>query len=287
MTAAAPQSNDRFAAASTRLSGYMIADKFEKTITATDDADSTALRTARIIARGVRQAAADKKIALDGSQRINPAHLSPHIDNLVNIFNRVALSENYHAWQAERRRALAQSLASDPSFPRLLSGWRKAPGDILLETATTFTKTYQRLYEVPATTVPFRVTWLRAGCGYTGEHRAPAPGKTEHCLAFNVGKDSEFRDPAIGLNALHHENTHATQTALAAAFRHDRIKPDHPLYRDARLLFMLTEETESYILHTPAYHAHPLERDAFDQADDFITDLKAALKIKGVSPLLG
>lgn len=214
-----------------------------------------------------------------GLSRRAAAYYARPVAHLSNLFNRVSFTPAYHAWQNKKRAALIARIAADTSLTAAVTApWRAAGPQDMIARAATISTAHQEIYALPARPPSFRVTWLKAGLGCTARHTPPDRNHPYHELAFNVGHNSSLRDNlSFAFNVVHHENTHLVQWELGESWYNGTMPDDHPLERDARLLFMLMEDHVSYIPGTAAYRAHPLERDAFAQGDQFADELRTAL----------
>lgn len=247
-------------------------------------ADKIALQSARAAAEAIHNRAATRKDDITGGGVFDFRPYAPHMDDLVTIFNNIAFSPAYLAWQDQCRAALVEKITSEEDFVTLLtSSWKKHNSEELIAHATKLSHAQQDIYSLPHVPLGLRVKFLHAGARHDGHHSPPAPGTTTHILAFRVGRDSGFTNVAHALNVVFHENTHLTQSALGFAQRNRIIREDHPLHRDAALFQRLFEDNVIYIPRSPAYKAHPLERDAFTQAELFVDEIKAALKTRGLA----
>lgn len=246
--------------------------------------DQAALHAARRAAKTIRARAADLVHEPPGRIFLNREIFAPHMEDLVTIFNNIAFSPAYHEWQDKCRAALVKKLTTTEEFTTLLTrSWKKDTGEALLNHATKLSHAQQEIYALPAVPLSLRIKYLPAGATHDAHHCLPTPGTTAHTLAFRVSNNSDFRAVDQALSIIFHENTHATQAALGLAQRNKILPADHPLYRDAALFYDLFADNISYIPHSPAYKAHPLERDAFAQSDLFVTEIKTALKARGLS----
>ena len=92
-------------------------------------------------------------------------------------------------------------------------------------------------------------------------------GTPDSVINYNVHPDNSFMRGgfATALSAMHHEQQHAFQSALALAYFEKRIDPASPYYKDAELLYRLRMH-DCYVPPSiySVYRKQALERDTFD-----------------------
>lgn len=85
-------------------------------------------------------------------------------------------------------------------------------------------------------------------------------------IYYNTHNDNYFfrRSFAAAAGAMHHEQQHVFQGALAMAVHDGRIEQSNPYYRDARILYLLTREKCYMPGNIPSlYRTQAIETDAF------------------------
>ncbi len=153
------------------------------------------------------------------------------------------VSEGYQTWHEKRKAILMRHIKQKPFRQTLniLRHWGHASDtqrkEALAESAslhhTTFTEGLSYRLPIRHVFVNMRPrrhngsTYFLYGT-FNGdlEREKGKIKQNTHPLSFNDASDA--------LNTAHHEMSHAIHFSLAVEYHHSRIRPDHPLYEDAR-----------------------------------------------------
>ena len=250
---------------------------------AANDSPAFMMREARKNAVRIHRQAASEKIDLYGNKWVAPERFGNAATTLTSLFNGLNVSHIYRDWQSVRTDRLVATLARNPYFHRIVREWHKSAPGTQAAYAQWISRHHQSIFaeriaparkiRVGTVSVPRNDERLTLG-----DHRAPEPGKTTHRIRLNMHPDAELHQVAKALNVIFHENTHAVHDMLATALVNGKIDSDHPLYNDARLLLLATQEHYGYITGIKSvYRAHPTEEDTFRASDAFVEKMTAAL----------
>ena len=250
---------------------------------AANDSPAFMMREARKNAVRIHRQAASEKIDLYGKKWIAPERFGSAATTLTSLFNGLNVSHIYRDWQSERTDRLVATLARNPYFHLIIQQWHKSAPGTQAAYAQWISRHHQSIFAeriAPARKIRIGTFSIpRTDERLTlGAHRTPEPGKTTHKIRLNMHPDAELHQIAKALNVIFHENTHAVHDMLASALVDEKIDANHPLYNDARLLLLATQERYGYITAIkPVYRAHPTEEDTFRASDAFVEKMSAAL----------
>lgn len=155
------------------------------------------------------------------------------------------ISDDYYEWQEARRKILERVLKQRRyrSTLNVFKHWTKASGEARQDALRTTSNMHQKVYlegMVPVISIKHTFSsrspkQLKEGMvllllGTFKGDLAKGSGR----IRQNIAEEANFDCPIVALNTAHHEMTHGIHFSLAHEYHQGRIRPDHPLYEDAR-----------------------------------------------------
>ncbi len=167
-------------------------------------------------------------------------------NSLTAIVGTFEASDNLLEFQDHRRKRFLGRMERPENrhVLKAISGWDQFDQTVEKKAAITHaTQLHQQVYlSGVADIVPIDYMFKDAIKTQTSRHNIIVVGgfrgnlsTGEASIRQDTSRHSGFHDPREAFHTGHHEMTHGIQFALAKAFHHNRIRPDNPLYEDARM----------------------------------------------------
>lgn len=191
-------------------------------------------------------------------------------DSLGRISKSFQVSDHYYEWEDLKIKILEKRLKNREFRPTLnaVRHWKKMPEaaqkEALVDLSVAHYRTFSEGMGAPVPISHTFVSWMpRKSQGnvvvlYGTFNGSLARGKGK--IKQNIHEAANFGDALHALDTSHHEMTHGIHFFLANEFHHGRVRPDHPLYEEARYFHaMEVRQADVPPMIYNAYRAQMLE----------------------------